>query len=87
MQSICERNRARKMRASVFGVSLLGTMAPLGASAGDLSISTATTTPVVTSNADGAGAGDVEVTSSGSLTVGASETAITIDSDNSVTNA
>ncbi|WP_305668750.1 autotransporter domain-containing protein [Parvibaculum sp.] len=75
------------MRASVFGVSLLGTMAPLGASAGDLSISTATTTPVVTSNADGAGAGDVEVTSSGSLTVGASETAITIDSDNSVTNA
>lgn len=54
--------------------------------AGDLTVSGARTAPVVTSNADGSGSGDVGVTSSGSITIDANEVAITVDSDNSVDN-
>lgn len=52
--------------------------------AGDLTISGSRTTPVVTSNADGSGSGDVDVTSSGTINTDANEVAITVDSDNSV---
>ncbi|MCF8470247.1 MAG: autotransporter domain-containing protein [Parvibaculum sp.] len=69
------------------GVAVSSAMVPAFAFAGDLSVTTATTTPVLTSNADGAGAGDVDITTSGSITVSAGETAVTIDSDNSLTNA
>lgn len=55
------------------------------ADAGDVTVSTATTTPLVTSNPDGsATAGDITVTSSGSIAVGAGQTAITVDSSNDV---
>jgi outer membrane autotransporter protein len=54
------------------------------AAADDLSISTATTTPVVTSAAANATPGDVTVTSTGSITVTAGQTAITVDSSNDV---
>lgn len=79
--------RAWNIRVAALGVALPWAILPPGAYAGDLTVSTSTTTPVVTSNADGAGAGDVEVTSAGSIRVITNETAITIDSDNSVINS
>lgn len=58
------------------------------AEAGDVTVSTATTTPLVTSNPDGsATSGDITVTSSGSIAVGAGQTAITVDSNNDVSTA
>jgi uncharacterized protein with beta-barrel porin domain len=58
------------------------------AEAGDVTVSTATTTPLVTSNPDGSATpGDVTVTSSGSIAVGAGQTAITVDSNNDVSTA
>ncbi len=66
-------------------VALVGA-AVRDARADDLTISTATTTPVVTSNASNASAGDVTITSAGSIAVTAGQTAITVDSNNDVTN-
>jgi len=57
------------------------------AAADDLTITTATTTPVVTSNAANASPGDVTIASTGSITIDAGETAVTIDSNNDVTNS
>jgi uncharacterized protein with beta-barrel porin domain len=57
------------------------------AAADPLSISTATTTPVVTSNAANASAGDVTITNTGSIAVTAGQTAVTVDSNNNVTNS
>ncbi|MES1156780.1 MAG: autotransporter outer membrane beta-barrel domain-containing protein [Alphaproteobacteria bacterium] len=74
------------------GVHLAGlAMALVGASAkdalaADLSVSTATTAPVTTSNAS-SGAGNVSITTTGSIAVTAGQTAVTIDSDNTLTNA
>ena len=66
-------------------VALVGA-AVRDARADDLTISTATTTPVVTSNASNASAGDVTITGAGSIAVTAGQTAITVDSNNDVTN-
>jgi uncharacterized protein with beta-barrel porin domain len=76
------RLRGAFLAGSILSVPALGHMAI----AGDLTVSAARTTPVVTSNADGAGRGNVTVTSAGSVaaTTGA---AVTLDSSNSVTNA
>jgi hypothetical protein len=66
-------------------VALVGAAAR-DAAADPLTISTATTTPVVTSNASNGSAGDVTITSGGSITVTAGQTAVTVDSSNNVTN-
>lgn len=71
--------------ASGLMVALVGATAK-DASANDVTVSTATTTPLVTSQPDGASPGDVTITSSGSITVGANQAAVTVDSDNDVTN-
>lgn len=57
-----------------------------GALSAQVSISTATTTPVRTSNANNGAAADINVTSTGSITVN-SGAAVTVDSNNSITNA
>lgn len=55
------------------------------AEAGDRVVSTAITTPLTTSNPDGSAvAGDIEVTSAGSITVGAGQVAITVNTGNDV---
>ena len=74
--------RVLRYGAAFAAASLLG--AP--AYAGNLTVSTARTTPVVTSNADGAGPGDVTITAAGSVAVTSGAT-ITVNSSNSVTNA
>jgi len=60
------------------------------AHAEDVTITTATTTPVTTSDPNPAApveAGNVTIASGGSITVGTGQTAVTVDSNNSVTNS
>ncbi len=57
------------------------------AAADDLTITTATTTPVVTSNPAGGDPGNVTINSGGSIAVTAGQTAVTVDSNNNVTNS
>lgn len=64
-------------------VALVGAAAR-EAAADNLTINTATTAPVLTSNAANATPGDVTVGANGSITVTAGQTAITVDSDNDV---
>lgn len=66
-------------------VAMVG-VAARNAHADDLTISTATTTPVVTSNAANSSAGDVTIATGGSITVSGGQTAITVDSNNDVSN-
>lgn len=65
-------------------VALVGAAAR-DAVADPLQITSATTTPVATSTANN-GAGDITITSSGSIAVTAGQTAVTVDSNHSVTN-
>ncbi|OQW63151.1 MAG: hypothetical protein A4S17_07485 [Proteobacteria bacterium HN_bin10] len=67
--------------------SLAMAMAGVGtAHAGDVTITTATTTPLTTSNPDGSAvAGDITVADGGSITVTAGQTAITVNTSNDVT--
>ncbi len=67
-------------------VALVGAAAR-DARADDLTISTATTTPVATSNAANSSAGDITITSAGSITITEGQTAVTVDSNNDVTNS
>jgi len=76
--------RIRGVHLAGLAVVLAGASAK-DALAGDLTISSATTTPVTTSNAS-SGAGNVTVDSNGSVTVTAGQTAVTLDSDNTITN-
>lgn len=57
------------------------------AKANDVTITTATTTPLSTSAPDTVSPGDVTVASGGSITVGPGQTAVTVDSNNDVTLA
>lgn len=71
-------------------VALAGAGAAPEAVADDLTISTSTTSPVFTATAAGAppSAGDVTVASGGTITIGtAGQTAITVNSNNDVSNA
>ncbi|MES1196988.1 MAG: autotransporter outer membrane beta-barrel domain-containing protein [Pseudomonadota bacterium] len=77
--------RIRGVQLAGLAVALAGGMSAKDAVAADLTISTATTTPVTTSNAN-AGAGNVTVDTAGTITVTAGQTAITLDSNNSVNN-
>src|SRR5689334_10478369 len=57
-----------------------------GQLAAQVSISTATTTPVRTSTANGGSAADINITSTGSITVNGGA-AVTVDSNNAASNA
>lgn len=67
--------------------ALVGAAAADDASANDVTVSTATTNPLLTSAPDGASPGDVTITSAGSIAVIAGQTAVTVDSNNDVSNA
>jgi len=74
----------RKIELAGLAVALAGGVSGT-AEAGDRTISTAITTPVNTANPDGSGvAGDIEVTSAGSITVAAGQTAITVNTGNDI---
>lgn len=78
--------RIKKIQLAGLAVAVLGVAG--NASAEDVTISTATTTPVSTSDPGAGGAveaGDVTVASGGAITVTAGQTAITVDSSNDVT--
>jgi hypothetical protein len=76
-----------KRKIQLAGLAMV--MAGVGAGAahaGDVTITTDTTTPLATSNPDGSAvAGDITVAEAGSITVDANEAAITVDSSNDVT--
>ena len=59
---------------------------PICAEAGDLTISSAKTKSYTTSAATSSGAGDITISSTGYITVDDDAVAVTIDSDNAVTN-
>lgn len=74
----------RKIELAGLVVALAGGVTGT-AEAGDRTVSTAIDTPLVTSNPDGSAvAGDITVSSTGSITIDAGETAITVDSSNDV---
>jgi len=73
--------RISRIQLAGLAVALAGGVAQ-EAAADDLTISTATTTPVVTSNANNGSAGDVTITSAGSITLTTGQTGVTIDSNN-----
>ncbi|HZV56803.1 MAG TPA: autotransporter outer membrane beta-barrel domain-containing protein [Sphingobium sp.] len=75
----------RTLRSSTFLTPLVLAALPAAASA-QVSISTATTTPVRTSTANNGAAADLSVTADGSITLN-SGSAITVDSNNNVSNA
>lgn len=80
--------RINKIQLAGLAVVLAGVTAT-GANAEDVTITTATTTPLATSD-PGAGApvasGDITIASGGSITITTGQTAITVDSNNDVTN-
>lgn len=74
----------RKIELAGLAVALAGGVSGT-AEAGDRTVSTAITTPLVTSNPDGTSvAGDITVAQTGSITVTTGQTAITVDSGNDV---
>lgn len=74
----------RRIELAGLAVALAGGVAGT-AEAGDLTVDTAITTPLATSNPDGSAvAGDITVAEAGSITIGPGETAITVDSSNDV---
>lgn len=78
--------RLRGFHLAGLAAALAGAGAASNAQAADLTVSTSTTTPVVTSNANG-GPGNVTVSSTGTITVTTGQTAVTVDSNNNVSNA
>ncbi|MEZ5970212.1 MAG: autotransporter outer membrane beta-barrel domain-containing protein [Hyphomonadaceae bacterium] len=77
----------RKIQLAGLAVALVGGVSGT-AEAGDRTVSDAITTPLTTSNPDGSSvAGDVTVVSGGSITVATGESAVTVDSNNDVSNA
>lgn len=80
--------RINKIQLAGLAVVLAGVTAG-GANAEDLNVTTATTTPLTTSDPVAAAPvspGNITVASGGSITVTAGQTAITVNSNNSVTN-
>ena len=69
------------------GASLLALgIVSVEAKADPLTISTTTTTPVHTGTASGGTPGDITITTSGGITLSAPGAAVTVDSNNNVTN-
>lgn len=81
--------RINKIQLAGLAVVLAGVTAG-GAAAEDVTIGTATTTPLTTSDPNPAAApveaGDITISSGGSIAITAGQTAITVDSSNDVTN-
>lgn len=78
--------RFNGIKLAGLAVALVGVSAK-DAVADDVTITTDTTTPLATSSPDGVSPGDVTIDANGSITIAAGETAVTVDSDNDVTNA
>ncbi|MCX7357731.1 MAG: autotransporter domain-containing protein [Alphaproteobacteria bacterium] len=77
----------RKIQLAGLAVALAGGVSGT-AEAGDRSVDTGITTPLTTSNPDGSSVqGNITVTSPGSITVGAGQSAVTVNTSNSVSNA
>ncbi len=77
---------ARLMTTTALATALCGLMAlPIAAQAGDVEIDDKIETPILSSNADGDGPGDVTVTKDGKIEV-VDGPAITLDSDNDILN-
>lgn len=78
--------RIKKLHLVGLAVALAGVSG--NANAGDLTISTATTTPVTTANPDGTSVpGDITIATGGSIAVTAGQTAVTVNTSNDVTNS
>lgn len=79
--------RINKIQLAGLAVMLAG-VAATGANAEDVTIDSATTTPLSTSDPVAGGpvaSGDITIVTGGSITITAGQTAITVDSDNDVT--
>jgi uncharacterized protein with beta-barrel porin domain len=79
--------RIFKVQLAGLAAAMVGVGGADEARANDVSISTATTNPLQTSAPDGASPGNVTVTSTGSIAVTAGQTAVTVNSNNIVSNA
>jgi len=77
--------RITRFSLAGLAIALVGAAAEKAA-ADNLTIPKATTTPVRTSQPAGGTPGDVTIAASGSITVTAGQTAVTVDSDNDVSN-
>ncbi|OYX35276.1 MAG: hypothetical protein B7Y99_03945 [Caulobacterales bacterium 32-69-10] len=76
------------MNRSLFAAAALGPIClALGSPAAAATVSDARTTPIATSSAGTAGAEDVAISADGSIKLTAPGTAVTLDSNNSVSNA
>jgi len=81
--------RMKKLHLVGFAAVAMGVTAN-GASAEDVTITTATTTPITTSDPNPTApvaAGNVTIATGGSIAVAAGQTAVTVDSNNTVTNS
>jgi len=74
-----------RLGISYVSLAVAGSLAAPAVQAGDAVISTAVTTPVATSRADGTSPGNLTISPTGSIKVG-SGPAVTIDSNNTFTN-
>lgn len=79
--------RKTGIKLAGLAVVLAGVAGAEPAEANDVTISTATTTPVTTSSPDGVSPGNVTVAAAGSIAVTAGQSAITLNSNNTVTNS
>ncbi len=76
------------MKLNLLAAALsLAAMATAAAAPAQVTINSATSTPVATATVDGGKPADINITSSGSIGVTQPGTAVTINSNNSVTNA
>lgn len=75
----------RISRLPLAGLAALISAGAKDAFANDVTISTATTTPLQTSSPDGVSPGDVTIAANGSIAVSAGQTAVTVNSNNDVT--
>ncbi|MEQ1618531.1 MAG: autotransporter domain-containing protein [Terricaulis sp.] len=78
--------RIRTVQLAGLAAALAGASAN-NAEANDVNITTATTNPVTTSAPDGVSPGNVTIAAGGSITVTAGQTAVTVNSNNNVTNS
>lgn len=79
--------RISPVKLAGLAIVLAGATATDNALAGDVTVTTATTTPLQTSSPDGVSPGNVTVNSGGGqITVTAGQSAITLNSNNNVTN-
>lgn len=76
--------RKTGIRLAGLAVALVGAAAAEKAEANDVTITTATTTPLLTASPDGVSPGDVTVGAAGKITITAGQSAITLNSNNDV---